>query len=279
MMATDDEIRPDVRMLPRLIEVAEESGRWEHAQKLRDWLAEAQQKEADESVSDVDELTEADYQNAEPDETIITTSLDCFPRDIRFRLYDREVTDPSQLTKWRPRFLTAIGLSAEQIRVVNRFNDAIGFTVGSDVELLAEVPPKSPFGIDLRDGRTAEDCLSILRRMARGELTFRDASVELGSRGLSKVRPHQRACSLVIRHSRAYANEFRMAILEKHHDEGWLIDAGLKEFPGAKPGWGLWLKVAESENRVKQILDAVPKPVYGGMASRGCPIILIGGGK
>lgn len=283
-MALDDEIRPDLRMLPRLIEVAEEIGDWPRVEQLREWLADANAEPArGKPVSDntpdeatADRPTEEDCQRADPDETIITVSLGCLPQDIRYRLYDYLVTDLSQLSCWHPRLLNKI-LSVHQVRVVDRVCAAIGFPIGSAVDLLRELPARSPFGLDLRDGRRPEDVTDVLRRLAYGELTFRDASVVLGSRGLAKVRPHQRACSVVQRHAKMFASYRRMALMDQHHGESWLIDAGLREFSGAKPGWGLWIKVSATEERVKQILDAVPKPVYGGIASRGCPMVLIGG--
>lgn len=273
MMALDDDIRPDVRMLPRLIEVAEESGDWSRAEQLREWLQEANAKKQKPAIPEV-EIDYEDFEQADAD-GIVTVSLGSFSEDIRYRLYDREVIDLSQLTCWTMRLLLKI-LTPRQASTVDDVCTGVGFPIGSSVELLRELPPKSPFGLDLRDGRLPSDVTDVLRRAAYGEITFRDGSVELGSRMHSKIRPHQRMCSAVIRHAKTYANFRRMALMDQHHGESWLIDTGLREFPGAKPGWGLWVKVAESEQRVKQILDAVPKPVYGGIASRGCPIVLIG---
>lgn len=278
MMALEEEteIRPDARMLPRLIEAARDRGDWEHAVKLQGWLDEAK---APRAISPrklpAQELSEEDYQNADPDETIVTTSLGCYRRDIRFRLFDREVTDPSQLTNWRQRFLPAIGLSAEQIRVVNRFQDSIGFSIGSDVDLLRDVPPKSPFGIDLRDGRLPSDVHDILRRLAQGETTFRDASVELGSGPLARVRPHQRCCSIVQRHAQLYANECRLAFQDQFSGQNWWVECKLREFPRAKPAFGLQVRLATTLAAVKDSLHLCPKPVYGGVSWRGIPMALI----
>lgn len=285
----DAENRPNVRQLPAMIELAEQRGDMAHAQMLRGWLAEAnakkqpapslrklaaQERHKITRLPAQEYLTEEDCQNAAPDETIITTSLDCYSRDIRFRLYDREVTDISQLTRWRQRFLPAIGLSANQIKIVNRFQDAIGFPVGSDLDLLTELPPKSPFGIDLRDGRLPADVHDIVRKLMYGEETFRSASVLLGSRGLSKVPPHQRSCSVVQRHARMAANYRRMAIIDQHPGEAWLVSVSLREFHGCKPNWGLALKVLSRDDALARLEAVAEKPVYQGISSRGCPIIL-----
>jgi hypothetical protein len=277
MMALEDtDIRPDARMLPRLIEHAESIGDWSRFEQLREWLAEAQTPRASSprKLPAQDDLTEENYQNAEPDETIVTVSLPFRP-EIRNRFYDRGEADICGLTRWRPWMLYEVLGRPQYVWEVDQLCTAVGFPIGSAVELLSDLPPRSPFGLDLRDGRRPEDVTDVLRRMAYGELTFRDASVVLGSRGLSKVRPHQRACSVVIRHARMYANFRRMAIMDQHHGESWLIEAVLREFAGAKPGWGLQIHVAGSQAQVAERLEAVVKPVYGGLSSRGCPIVLV----
>ncbi|MDE2103818.1 MAG: hypothetical protein KGL39_41655 [Patescibacteria group bacterium] len=268
--------------------------RTEEAERLRRKIALAEMKgEADEPRThrlrcELAEMTESatpDQEEDSRDEDIDDSPVVCglpFSARINRRLQDRGVFEVDDLATWTYRLLGKV-MRWQDVLAVQSVLGAMGLlVVGTADELLSELPGRSQYAADVRQGVLPDEARAIVRKIAYGELTVRQASVELGSRELAGDygHPHQRAGSRLDRalQEEECAQDWLDAFIKQGHGEGWCESASLERISVRKRPWALKLvarcPVDEAMKRLGNVKKL--KEVQTGHTSyswRGCRVV------
>lgn len=270
-MAIEDD---RIERLRTMIEIAERKGEADdpRTDRLKAELAEALRGEypRDDADDDDDQIIRPECARQIPtDETNevraerpVFTGLP-FADRIKRRLQDYGAFEIGQLSAWNARLLR-LALGPRDAQLVREAMARLGMSdlLASDREQLSELPPKTPFAIDVRDGRTVQDIQKIARGLARRELTQRTASTEAG--GKEHAGWHQRICSLFDRGSEIFAPEFESAMRDDNKTAPWFVDVSIARVPNARRRvWGLKLTTRWSTERTDADLDRRDREKYG----------------
>jgi hypothetical protein len=197
-----------------------------------------------------------------------------FSRRINRLLQDYGVFEVEHLERWTGRLLGRI-LKWNDVLAVRSVLSAIGLgtLLGSALEVYADVPPKSPFALDVRDGRSVAECLEILEELAYGRETQRSGSILAGGNELAECRAHQRICSMLDRLTEFYAPMCARAIVEQFGD--YIASASVNRIKASKRPWIVRTIIRKPVDEVAKVLKLADISDPVGHTFRGCRITLL----